>query len=385
MSSKKLSIALIGTRGVPANYGGFETCVHEISQRLVERGHNVTVYCRRSYYEDRAPEWKGVHRIFLPNLHRKSLDTLSHTFLSVWHALFCRYDIYMVFNAANSPFLLLLRMLGKRIAINTDGLEWKRSKWNYLGRTYYKFSEKVACILSNRIVADSKGIAEYYKDNYNIDSSQIAYGAYINKNSFNDNLCKLGLKKGEYFLQITRFEPENYPLLTIKAFKKLNTNKKLVLVGGNQYGGSYLETIKNECNENIILAGFIYEHELLNSIWSSCYAYIHGNSVGGTNPALLQTMASGCFTMAIDVPFNRDVLQDCGLYFKPDEDSLYLTMKWSLENENELESYKNKAQNRILQEYTWEKIALQYEQLFYELFEGKYPWHFSGATCFKTK
>lgn len=377
MKKKPLKIALIGTRGVPANYGGFETCVEEIGKRLVKKGHDVTVYCRKSYYEDDLDTYHGMKRVCLPNLQSKSLDTMSHTCVSAWHALFKNFDVYMVFNAANSPFIMPLRLFGKKIAINTDGLEWKRSKWGFLGRSFYKISEKIACLVANRIVTDSRGMRNYYLQSHNTDSTEIAYGAYIQDCRQPQKLKEMGVEPGKYFLQITRFEPENHPLLTIKAFKKLNTDKKLVLIGGNPYPNEYTKQIEQEGGENIILPGFIYDKDILKELWCCSFAYIHGNSVGGTNPALLQAMASGCFTMAFDIPFNRDVLSDCGIYYERSVESLAEKMHWALNNENKLDDYRNKAQQRIKDIYSWDKIADQYEQLFLDLHQGKFPWRFN--------
>ncbi len=378
---KPLKIALIGTRGVPANYGGFETCVEEIGQRLAAKGHHVVVYCRKSYYEDATPTYKGMKRVLLPNLKKKSLDTFSHTTLSALHALFQGYDVHMVFNAANAPFVLPLRLLGKKIAINTDGLEWQRSKWGFLGRSYYKFAEKFSCFMANRLVSDSKGIQDYYLARHGTESTEIAYGAYIQGSDTNKHLKRLGLEPGGYFLQITRFEPENHPLMTIEAFKKLETDKKLVLVGGNPYPSQYLESIESQTGGNIMLPGYIYDKDVLRELWCRCHAYVHGNSVGGTNPALLQTMASGCFTLAYDVPFNRDVLADCGRFYS-DADSLAEMMRWSLEDTDKLDEYKAKSQERIRLHYDWDMITDKYEALFQELAGSVHPWKFRPGSLF---
>jgi glycosyltransferase involved in cell wall biosynthesis len=372
-----MKIAMIGTRGVPANYGGFETCVEELGKRLVERGHEVTVYCRDSYYPQKLPTYLGMRLKYLPNLKRKSLDTLSHTFLSILDAVRQPFDVLMVFNAANSPTLFLPRLLGKKIAINTDGLEWKRGKWGPVARNYYKFSEWLSTKLANRIVADSKGIQDYYRENYGVDSSYIAYGACISRSRKPELLEKLGLIPGEYFLQITRFEPENNSLLTVQAFKSISTSKKMVLVGGVPYESVYSRQITAEANERIVMPGPIYDKELLNELWCNCYAYIHGNEVGGTNPALLQTMASGCFTIAVDVPFSHDVLQDGGIYYKKSLEDLAAKMEWALGNSSELARFKSRAVKRILDHYSWEKVAEEYEQLFRELEANKYPCKFS--------
>lgn len=364
-----MNIALIGTRGVPASYGGFETCVEELGCRLVERGHQVTVYCRSNHYENHPPSHRGMNLVYLPNLRKKSLDTLSHTFLSMFHAVCQSYDILMVFNAANSPALLLPRMFNKKIAINTDGLEWKRGKWGTIGRRYYKFAEWLATKLADRIVADSKGIQDYYRETYGTDSSNIAYGAEVAVGKNPELLKGLGLEPSGYFLQITRFEPENNPLLTLQAFKKLDTDKKLVLVGGVPYESDYSRAITAEAKNcpGVILPGCIYDKALLNELWCNCFAYVHGNEVGGTNPALLQTMASGCFTIAIDVPFSRDVLEEGGIYFRKDAADLAQKMRWALDNPLQLPHYKFCAVMRISREYTWDKVTDGYERLFCEM------------------
>jgi glycosyltransferase involved in cell wall biosynthesis len=185
-------------------------------------------------------------------------------------------------------------------------------------------------------------------------------------------LKSLGLLPGEYFLQITRFEPENNPLLTIDAYSRLKTDKKLVLVGGVPYESKYSRQIKSEAKDGVIMPGFIYDKELLNELWCNCYAYIHGNEVGGTNPALLQAMASSCITIAIDVLFSRDVLSDGGIYFVKDPENLASKMQWTLEHPTELKDYKQRALERIREHYSWDKVTDGYELLFNELVAGKY-------------
>ena len=373
-----MRIALIGTRGVPASYGGFETCVEEVGARLAERGHAVTVYCRSGHYQERRRTYRGMRLVYLPSLRRKSLDTLSHTLLSVLHAAFRRFDVLMVFNAANSPTLLLPRLLGRRLAINTDGLEWKRGKWGKAGRRYYQFAEWLSTRLANRIVADSPGIAAYYRERYRTESSHIAYGAYLNESRDPGLLAPLGVRPGEYFLQITRFEPENNPLLTLRAFAGLPTEKKLVLVGDVPYQSDYARQIRAEAGERVLLPGAIYEPELLRELWCNCFAYVHGNEVGGTNPALLQAMANGCLTLAIDVPFSRAVLQSAGRYFPKSVEGLRAEMAWTLEHPETHGPLRARARERIRQEYSWEGVATGYENLFTELVAGNYPWRLRG-------
>lgn len=366
-----MKIALLGTRGVPANYGGFETFYEELGKRLVDRGHDVTVYCRDSYYLNKIDTYLGMKLVYLPNLRKKSLDTLSHTFFSIIHAIRQPYDVYMVCNAANSPVLIIPRLLGKRIVINTDGLEWKRGKWGKCARAYYKVCERISTILAHHVIADSRGIQDYYAKEYNTQTNFIPYGAYLTESKRPELLDTIGVSPNDYFLQITRFEPENNPLLTIQAYKKLSTNKKLLIVGSVPYESDYLCAIRAEAegSPNILLPGSIYDKELLNEIWCNCFAYIHGNEVGGTNPALLQTMASGCFTIAIDVSFSRDVLSDSGIFFNKNVVSLASQMQWALDHVHELVACKYKAVDRIRLHYSWDKVTDDYETLFLNMSE----------------
>ena len=368
-SGSSVKIALIGTRGIPATYGGFETCVEELGRRLVDRGHDVTVYCRDSYYQVKQDSHLGMKLVYLPNMQKKSLDTLSHTFCSIFHSLTQSYDVLMVFNAANSLALLLPRLLGRRIAINTDGLEWKRDKWGPVGRSYYRFAEWLSCKLAHRIITDSLGIQKYYRTQYGVEGAHISYGAYVEKSRDPSLLESFGVTPGEYFLQVTRFEPENNPLLTIQAFKLLDTTKKLLIVGGVPYQSTYSRAIAVEAGKRVILPGYVYDRQLLTELWCNCFAYVHGNEVGGTNPALLQTMASGSFTLAIDVPFSHDVLLDAGIYYRKNPEDLASGMQWALDHAEELIPFKQRAIERITAHYSWDIVTDQYETLFRELIQ----------------
>lgn len=366
-----MKIALIGTRGVPAKYGGFETCVEEVGKRLVERGHNVTVYCRKSYYKDRPSVYEGMKLVYLPTMKRRSLETLLNAVRTLYHASRRPFEVLMVFGVTAGPILFLPKLFGKKVAINTDGLEWKRAKWGILAKAYFKSAEWFLSKFADRVVTDSPLLREYYKDRYGVDSTCIAYGAPIKKSRSPRLIEALGLRPGEYFLQVTRFEPENNPLLTVQAYNKLNTDKKLVLVGGVKYESDYSGRIKEEASEGVVMPGFIYDQDLLTELWCNSYAYIHGNEVGGTNPALLQSMANGAFVLSVDVPYNREVLGEGGIFYDKNCDSLYEKMRWSLENPDKLGAYKQHALQRIEERYTWEGITDKYEALFESLVSGK--------------
>jgi len=359
-----MKIALIGTRGIPAHYGGFETVAEELSQRLVKKGHEVWVYGRSGYYEKKLKEYGGVKLVYLPELKIKALDTLSHTFLSLLHALPKNYDIILVFNYANSPLLMLPKLMGKNVILHVDGLEWGREKWKGFGKEYYKFAEWLSTKLSVNLISDSKSIQRYFKEKYGKKAHFVSYGADLQFSRDIHLLERFNLKPQEYFLQITRFEPENNPLLSIKAFQRTDTNKYLVLVGGVQYRTEYSEKIFSIKDPRIKSLGFVYDKKILKALLCNCYAYIHGNEVGGTNPALLQAMASGCFVICRDVPFNREVLQNAGIYFQKSVDDLFEKLSWSLQNYNQIKKKGEEGRKIIKDDYSWEKVVDKYLEIF---------------------
>ncbi len=366
---KPLRVLILGTRGVPANYGGFETCVDEVGTRLAARGYDVTVYCRKSSYppERRVPVCKGMRCVYLPALRRQSLETLSHTAFSVLHALFRPADFILACNVANSPVLFPLRLKRAPLVLHTDGLEWKRGEYTPLRQKYFKMGERIGTWVATRILTDAHAMGDYYRDEYRTDSTTIPHGACCENSVRPELLDSLGLKPKEYFLQVTRFEPGNNPLMTARAFLDLETDKKLVLVGGASYEGKYQRDLKALAGGRVLQPGFIYDQDLLRELWCNCHAYIHGNEVGGTNPALLQAMAHGCFVIARDVVFNREVLGDAGLFFIPEKASLVTAMRWTLENEALLDGKRRDAREIIRRRYDWDDIADQYETLIHSL------------------
>ncbi|MBD3414373.1 MAG: DUF1972 domain-containing protein [Candidatus Aminicenantes bacterium] len=364
MNGERMRIALTGTRGIPARYGGFETCAQELSVRLAKKGHDVWVYNRSGYYKQKPKEYQGVKLIYVPECKIKVLDTLSHTFLSLVHALWKQYDVILVLNNANSPLMILPKLWGKNAVLHIDGLEWQRGKWLGLGRIYFKFVEWLSMRLGIELITDSRCLQRYYQNKYKKKVHFIPYGAALQKSHQPEILSRYGLKPREYFLQVTRFEPENNPLLSMKAFLELDTDKKLVLVGGVRYSTDYAAEIFSIQDKRIKRPGFIYDPVVLRELLSNCYAYIHGNEVGGTNPGLLQAMGSGCFVICRDVPFNREVLQDAGIYFEKDVESLKEKISWALAHESQTQKFGEAAKQIINDHYDWDLVVEKYLQIF---------------------
>ena len=223
---RPLKIAILGTRGIPASYGGFETFAQEISHELVQRGHSVVVYCRRPFLKSTAEElaeYNGVELRYVPTFYHKYLETVVHSLFSFVHVLLNPVDIVLLCNAANSPWSFLAKLRGIPVAVNLDGIERKRGKWNLFGRTWYSLGEICSVWFARELVADAEVIASYYKDRYAADSHVIAYGARCRRSSATQVVSELGLKPQNYLLYVSRLEPENNALGVIEAYSRVQT------------------------------------------------------------------------------------------------------------------------------------------------------------------
>jgi glycosyltransferase involved in cell wall biosynthesis len=225
-----MRIAILGTRGIPANYGGFETFAEHLSTRLVARGHDVTVYCRAHYTSPRELEYQGVHLKVLPTIRHKYFDTVIHSFISALDAAPRRFDAALICNAANAPFAAILRLSGTPVALNVDGLEHKRKKWNWIGRKYYLLAERLATVLPTEIITDARVIQDYYHSRYRVASTMIAYGAEVERRP-DPIVRRWRVEPNRYVLYVSRLEPENNAHLVIEAFKKVRTAHRLLIVG----------------------------------------------------------------------------------------------------------------------------------------------------------
>ena len=367
-----MKIAILGTRGIPANYGGFETFAEELSCRLVQNGHAVVVYGRTNNIRHTGSEYKGVRLVLLPTIPHKYFDTVAHTFLSVWHVLFQDVDVVLICNSANSIFSFIPRLAGKKTVVNVDGLERKRAKWNWVGRTYYLLSEWLSTFLPNAMVTDAKSIAQYYLRRYGKHSYFIPYGADDRRLSSQAALERIGLEPEGYFLYVTRFEPENNPLLVVRAFEQVQTGKKLVIVGDAPYARDYIQELKSTSDPRILFPGAIYGagyRELL----SHAFCYIHATEVGGTHPALIEAMGCGRCVLYLDTVENREVAGDTALPFQKSPEDLAAKIHAVLGNPGLREEQQTRARDRVRNHYRWDQVTLEYERLFRELLGQSNP------------
>lgn len=356
-----LSIALMGTRGVPARYGGFETCVEEVGRRLADRGHRVVVYCRTASGDPRPAEHLGMELVHRGALRKRSLETLSHTALSAAHVLRHRVDAAVLFNAANAPFLPLLRAARIPVATHVDGLEWKRTKWSGAGQRYYRTVEKLAVRWSDALIADARGIATYYRETFNADTDLIAYGAPLTAGGPTGRLAELGLQADGYHLVVARFEPENHVLEIVQGYVASGAALPLVVVGSAPYSDAYTAQIEQAADGRVRLLGGIWDAELLDELYRGARSYLHGHSVGGTNPSLLRAIGAGAATTAYDVVFNREVLGDSGVYFTGPQDLARLVER--TEQDADDVASRSAAALQRARAYDWDDVTDRYEAL----------------------
>ncbi len=364
-----MRIALLGTRGVPARYGGFETFAEELSVRLVERGHQVTVYCRDKYPQ---PEFRGVRLRFLPTIRHKYFDTVAHTGLSTVDALFRRFEIILYCNAANAIFTFWPRLFRTPTALNVDGLERFRKKWNRLAKAWYLLSEWLATWCCSAVVTDAERIRDYYLHRYRKESSFIPYGADTGKLEKADLVRALGLEPGKYVLYVSRMEPENNALMVRQAFEKVKTDFKLALIGDAPYAHDYIRQVKDTRDPRIILPGAIYG-DGYHQLQSHSAVYVQATEVGGTHPALIEAMGRGALVLYLKTAESFEAAGDAAVGFEGGtplglERDLVEKLQWAVDApEQERCAWGCRAMRRVEKLYSWNVVTDAYEGLFRRL------------------
>lgn len=363
-----MRIAMIGTRGVPARYGGFETAIEEVGSRLADRGHDILVFCRGANDTPLLDMYKGMTLVHLPALRRRSLETISHTALSVFDRHLARADMAFVFNAANSPFLPVLRARGIPVATHVDGLEWQRSKWGPAGRRYYRMAESLAVRYSDALIADAQGIADYYQDEFGAPTRLIAYGAPILRSVGSARVAELGLARGRYHLVVARTEPENHVLEIVEGYVDSAAEYPLVVVGSAPYASGYIERIRTVADHRVRMIGGIWDQDQLDELYANSLTYLHGHSVGGTNPSLLRAAGAGAFVIAYDVAFNREVVGSHAEYFLEAADVGRQIER--AESRRQECRRQGEALQRDIARYNWVDVCDEYERLALDLVAG---------------
>ncbi len=362
-----MKIAILGTRGVPANYGGFETFAEECAAGLVARGHDVTVYGRSHYVPQDVRTYRGIRITVLPTLPWKYTDTVVHTLLSVLHAVPRRFDAVLICNAANSVFAWIPRIFGTPVVVNVDGIERLRRKWNWLGRTYYRLSEFVSTLFPDEIVTDARCIERYYRDTYGARSEFIPYGTSTEVPVGDSALAELGLAPREYFLYVSRLEPENNAHLLVQAYERVRSTRKLLIVGTAPYAREYIHRLQDTRDPRIAFPGAIYGLRY-RQLLAHALCYVHATEVGGSHPALIEAMGLGNLIVANHTPENAEVLGGTGmLYNRNDVPDLAARLQRVNDDPGEFAHLRGLARQRAACEYSWDSVVDRYERLFTRL------------------
>lgn len=371
-----MKIALLGTRGIPASYSGFETCVEQLGQRLVGRGHTVTVYCRSHHITYPDAYYKGMRLIKLATIANKYLDTIVHSFISSLHALRQRYDVAIYFIAGNSPVTWIPRLVGTKTILNVDGLDWKREKWPTFAKRYLQFAERLATKLPNAYLTDSHVVQDYYRDRFGSEPPYIPYGSEVEVVPPGETLARYRLQPQKYILFVGRLVPENCAHHLIEAFQELETDLQCVIVGDAPYAEEYIASLKASVLQDprITLTGYVFGHAY-HELGSNAAVFVETSGVGGTHPALTEAMAFGNCVVVHDTPENLETIGQAGLAYngKAGGTSLRKVLQDLLSNPDLVSEYRNLARRHAQACYSWEAVTDAYERLFYSLCGGPMP------------
>jgi glycosyltransferase involved in cell wall biosynthesis len=363
--TRPLRIAILGTRGVPANYGGFETFAEQLGARLAASGHHVTVYGRSAYVRRDLTSYRGMRIVRLPAPRSKHMETVVHTLFSALHAVVRRWDVVYVCNSANVPAATLLWLARKRVVLNVDGLEWQRKKWGAAGRAYYRACARIAAWLPVHVVTDARVIQRYYRETYGRETDYFAYGTDLDPVADDGTLGRLGLEPGHYVLYVSRLEPENNAHVVIEAYRSVRTDLPLAIVGDAPYASEYIASLKRTDDPRVRFLGAIYGHGY-QVLRSHAAAYVQATEVGGTHPALVEAMGFGNAIVANDVPEHRETLADAGIYYR-DARQLAAALDAALGDAEINASLRDRAHRRARDTYSWDAIAAEYENWFARL------------------
>ena len=369
-----MKIALLGSRGIPARYSGFETFYEQLGVRLAARGHQVTVYNRSHFIRDVKGSYRGVRLVSLPSIPTKHLDTLTHTALSALHALTQGYDIAYFCIVGNSPLVWLPRLTGARVLLNVDGEDWAREKWGRFARWYQLQCERIAAATAQVIVADARAIQDRYRARYHKDSIFVPYGANTVRDEGTEALAKWGLAPRDYLLYVGRMVPENAIDVLIDAYRALDTRHPLVIVGDAPFAEGYKAELRRRAggDPRIIFTGYAFGSDYA-QLSSHALLYVQPSGIDGTRPALLDQMGFGNCVVVRDTKANVEVIGGAGATFSQHTpvESLRQTLTSLFAQPERIAALRPRALQRIETYYNWEWIVDFHEDLFRRLVDRK--------------
>lgn len=357
-----LRVAIIGSRGYPYVYSGYETLVKALAERWPSQNVELTVYCHAHLFKARPKMVNGVRLVYIPTIASKVLAQPIHSFLAFWHVVFSKTEVVLVLNVSNGPFGIITRLFGKPTIMNVDGLEWMRPKWKGLGAKYFKWAAKMSVRFNDLLITDADAMQAIYLKEFGAKSVVITYGAESSAGANQNLLSEWNLLERDYYLIVGRMIPDNNADILIEGFIRSNSSKKLVIVGDVPYADAYADKIRSYQDPRLVFTGYVRSPEILASLYKYCFAYLHGHEFGGTNPTLLKAMANGCAIAALDTVFSREVLQSntFGFFFQKNSSSVCDWVNWADQNAPVLDSRRLEIHQGINEKYTWETVSNLY-------------------------
>ena len=356
------SIYILGIRGIPASHGGFETFAEKLSLFLQKRGWNVTVYCQKNGGNIEKDMWNGIQRVFIPVNGEGAIASVIFDLKAAWHVR-KKKGVILTLGYNTAVFNIIQRVWGQKNIINMDGIEWKRNKWGIIAKSWFWINERIACFVGNALIADHPEIKRHLSTRIRESKiKMIPYGAELVKNIDVEILKKYSLEPNGYSIVIARPEPENSFLEIVLAFSKKIRNHKLVVLGNFDVNNSYHKKVVNSAGREVVFLGAIYDHDTICCLRKCSRFYIHGHTVGGTNPSLVEALGAGCAIIAQNNRFNCWVAGENQLYFDDKEDLSSVFDKY-IDDVSIQNNMKACSLNKFVSEFQWNDILKEYESL----------------------
>ncbi len=364
-----MRIAMLGQKGIPATYGGIERHVEELTTRLVDRGHDVTVYCR-PYYTKIKGDYRGVHLATIPSVRTKHLDTASHCALAIPHILAKGYDIVHFHALGPSLFANLPGLRGTKTVVTVHGLDWQREKWGTLATWVLRRCEHTSIFYPNKTIVVSKALRDYFSQHYGKTVTYIPNGTVLPHVRKAEKIQAMGLEPGKYVLFVGRLVPEKGCHYLLDAYRQLDTDMELVIAGGTSFSSEYVDKLHAMAGDRVRFLGYVYG-DVLDELYSNAKIFVLPSDLEGLPIALLEAMSFGNCCLTSDIPENLEVIGDCGATFKKgDAADLAGKLKGLFENPERCEAMGTRARRHVLETYDWDGVTLHTEAIYYTMLRG---------------
>jgi len=361
-----MKIAVMGTIGIPAIYGGVERHVDELYTRLAARGYQITVFCR-SFYTRRGGYYKGIRLIRLPTIRTKHLENPVHTLLATMAALLQDYDLVHYHAMLPALFSAIPRFRGMRSVVTLHGLDWQRERWGPAAKGVLRLGERAAVYFPDATVVVSRTMQRYFRERYHKETRYIPNGVNIPSLRSAEWLRPFGIEPGRYILFASKLSPEKGAHFLLDAFKQIDTDYMLVIAGGSRHSNKYVASLKTSAGRNVLFLGFVWG-ELLEALFSHAYLFVQPSTIEGLAISILEAMSYGKCVVCSDIPENKEAIADCGVTFRNrDTQDLAEKLASLLSNPCHVIGLGIRARERVRREYDWDKVAGATEQLLLSL------------------